>query len=48
MSIILVIEDNDTMRDGISLILKKEGHQVTEALEGKEEWRPSERESSIL
>ncbi len=36
MSNILVIEDNDTMRDGISLILKKEGHQVTEALEGKE------------
>jgi len=31
---ILVVEDNDTMREGMVQILQKAGHHVTEASEG--------------
>jgi DNA-binding NtrC family response regulator len=34
VSRILLIEDNETMREGMSLILKKMGHQVVEASNG--------------
>ena len=32
---VLLIEDNDTMRDGMAQILKKMGHQVSEARDGE-------------
>ncbi len=36
MYTILLIEDNETMREGMALVLKKMGHQLAQAMDGQE------------